>query len=144
MALFWTILVIGFVVLEAATTQFVCIWFAGGAFAALISAICTDSIWIQTFVFVVVSTILLIFTRKIIKTLKTKHPIKTNTDALIGEKGVVVDAISNDDAEGSIKIRGMIWSARSEDGSKIESGTHVCVKEIDGVKLIVLADKKED
>lgn len=137
MAIFWTILVIIFIVLEAITTQFVSVWFAGGAFASLICSMCTDNVWIQTLVFVVTSALLLIFTRKLVEKLKRKEPIKTNTEALIGETGVVVDPVKNLDFSGSVKIRGMIWSARSEDGSFLDTGTPVCVKNIDGVKLIV-------
>ena len=141
MALVWTILVIAFICLEAATVQFVCIWFAGGAFAALIASMCSANIWIQISTFVIVSALLLI--RKLISKLKAKEPLKTNTDALIGQSGRVIDTISNLNSCGTVKVGAMVWSARSENGNDIESGTLVTVKKIDGVKLIVDI-KKED
>lgn len=137
MAFFWTVLVIAFICIEAATVQFVSIWFAGGAFAALIAAMAGADIWLQTVVFVIVSTLLLIFTRRLIRKLKAKEPLKTNTDALIGQNGTVLELISNINSSGSVKVGAMVWSARSESGEEIPAGTTVTVKKIDGVKLIV-------
>lgn len=137
MQILWLILLIGFIVLEAATTQFICIWFAGGALGALICALLNLSTTVQTCVFVILSALLLVFTKKFVDKLKSKSGTKTNVDALIGESAVVLDDISNLDSKGSVKLRGIEWSARSADGNPIPSNTHVTVKEIDGVKLIV-------
>lgn len=137
MQILWLLLLVGFIILEAATTQFICIWFAGGALAALICTLCNFSPTVQTFVFVIVSALLLVFTKKLVDKLKSKSQTKTNVDALIGESAVVLDDISNIEAKGSVKLRGMEWSARSADGNPIPANTHVTVKEIDGVKLIV-------
>lgn len=38
---------------------------------------------------------------------------------------------------GQVKVNGEIWSAKTEDESKIEKGTEIEVLKIDGVKLIV-------
>lgn len=141
MALIWTIFVVAFIVLEAATVQFVCIWFAGGAFAALITAMCNANFWVQISVFVIVSALLLIFTRRLIRRLKAKEPLKTNTDALIGQTAVVVEPVSNLNSCGAVRVGAMVWSARSENGEDIENGASVTIKKIDGVKLIV---EKED
>lgn len=143
MALFWTIMIAGFIILEAATTQLVCIWFAGGAFAALITAMCGLNPWFQTTVFVITAALLLIFTKQFVRKLKSKTPVKTNVDALIGQTAVVTEALSNLNSIGSVKVRGMIWSARSENGNDIKEGSLVTVKEIDGVKLIVINKEEE-
>ena len=137
MEILWFILLIGFIVLEISTTQFICIWFAGGALFALICALCSLSATIQTVVFVLVSALLLVFTKQFVDKLKPKEKTKTNADALIGESAVVIEDISNIDAKGSVKLRGIEWSARSSDGSVIPSDSYVTIKEIDGVKLIV-------
>lgn len=137
MVILWTVLLIGFLALEAATTQFVCIWFAGGALFALIGALINLSTTAQIFIFVIASVLLLVFTRKIVDKLKSKDNVKTNIDALIGQSAIVTDDISNIEAKGCVKLRGMQWSARSADGNPIEKDSHVTVREIDGVKLIV-------
>ena len=135
--LYWTLAVVVFIIIEAATTQFVSIWFAGGAVAGLITSLLTENIMIQLLVFVIISAILLILTKSFVRKLKSVAVLKTNADALIGQTAVVVTDISNIDGRGNVKLRDIIWSARSADGSKILSGAHVKIIEINGVKLIV-------
>ena len=139
---FWTIAIIVFMIVEASTAQLVSIWFAGGSFAALIAAIFEASIPLQILIFVLMSGLLLIFTKKFVQRLKLESSIKTNFDALIGQTAIVTEDISNPDGRGAAKLRGIEWTARSADNSKIEQGTYVTVKNIDGVKLIVTV--KED
>lgn len=138
--IFWTIAIITFMIIEASTAQFVSIWFAGGSFAALVAAIFEAGIPLQILIFVLVSGLLLIFTKKFVDRLKTPTSVKTNYDALIGQTAVVTEEISNLDGKGAAKLRGIEWSARSADGNKIKQGTYVTVKSIDGVKLIVKED----
>ncbi len=137
---FWTIAIIVFMIIEASTAQFVSIWFAGGSFAALVAAIFEVSIPLQILIFVLVSGLLLIFTKKFVDRLKSSTAIKTNFDALIGQTAVVTEDISNPDGKGAAKLRGIEWSARSADDTQIKQGTYVTVKSIDGVKLIVKED----
>ena len=135
--IFWTIAIIAFMIIEASTAQFVSIWFAGGSFAALVAAIFEAGIPLQILIFVLTSGLLLIFTKKFVDRLKSPTGIKTNFDALIGQTAVVTEDISNPDGKGAAKLRGIEWSARSTDDSKIKQGTYVTVEKIDGVKLIV-------
>ncbi len=137
MEILWLILLVALIVLEIATTQFICIWFAGGSLAAFVCALLNLNKTVQTVVFVLVSAVLLIFTKKFVKKLRTTPNAKTNADALIGQSAVVTEEISNINAKGSVKIRGLEWSARSVSGDAIPKEAHVTVKEIDGVKLIV-------
>lgn len=137
MELLWLVLFVGFVVLEAVTTQFICIWFAGGALIAMICAMLGLSMVVQVTAFVFASALLLVCTKNFVDKLKSKEEVKTNADALIGQTAVVIEKISNIDSTGSVKLRGIEWSARSADGSIITENSHVTVKKIDGVKLIV-------
>lgn len=137
MEILWLVLFVVLIILELATTQLICIWFAGGALAAFICALFNLNIAIQAVVFVIVSTLLLIFTKKIVSKLKAKPNAKTNAEALIGQSAIVTEDISNKNAKGSVKIRGLEWSARSTDEDEIPKESYVTVKEIDGVKLIV-------
>ena len=137
MEFLWLILFVAFLVLEAATTQFICIWFAGGSLVAFICSLLNLSTSVQIWVFIIASALLLVFTRKIVRKLKSNDNAKTNIDALIGETAIVTEDISNIAAKGSVKVRGNSWSARSADGSPIEKDSYVTIKEIEGVKLIV-------
>ena len=103
---------------------------------ALITALFKFSISVQILVFVLGSGLLLIFTKKFVNRMKTKTNIKTNSDSLIGQVGVVTEAISHLDSKGAVKIHGVEWSARSENNAEIKEGAHVVIEKIEGVKLI--------
>jgi len=137
MEIIWLVLLAGFIILELTTSQLICIWFAGGALVASIFALLNLSPAVQTTVFVLVSALLLIFTRKFVNKLKQKVGTKTNVDALIGQSALVTENISNINSKGTVKLRGLEWSARSVNGEEIPEQSQVTVKDIDGVKLIV-------
>ena len=137
MEILWLVIFAALLILELSTAQFICIWFAGGALFALICALLNMSIAVQASVFIAASALLLIFTSKFVKKLKSSTNTKTNIDALIGQKAVVSEDISNIEAKGSVKLGGLTWSARSIDGNDIPASSFVTVKGIDGVKLIV-------
>ncbi len=137
MALVWTFLTIALVCLEAATAQFVCIWFAGGSFVSLIAALCSVSVGWQWVIFVISSLIFLILTRPFVRKFNVKSKEKTNIDAHIGKICVVKEEIDNLNAKGVVVLGGIEWSARSLTDEIIEKGGTVKIIKIEGVKLIV-------
>lgn len=137
MALFWTVMVVALAFLEASTSQFICIWFAGGSFVSLILAICGASVVWQCIAFVIASAILLVLTKPIVNKLKKHSDEKTNVDALIGKTCIVKTTIDNIKGEGTVTLNGIEWSARSNNDLPIEEGVLVRVLKIEGVKLIV-------
>ena len=63
---------------------------------------------------------------------------------MIGKQAIVVAGIDNLREEGQVILNGMEWSARAyEENGIIPSGAVVEVKEIRGVKLIVVEKGKE-
>ena len=60
----WLVLVVLFIGVEIATVGLTSIWFAGGALAALLFSLLGLNIFWQIAIFVVVSAILLLFTRR--------------------------------------------------------------------------------
>ena len=136
----WLVLLVVFVVFEAATVQLVSVWFALGALAALIAAICHGPAWLQITLFIVVSAISFAVTRPLVKKFSTSKIQKTNADRCIGDTAVVTEEINNLEAKGLGKVDGNIWTARSENNDIIPAGEKVTVIKIEGVKLIV---KKE-
>ena len=134
----WVALLAVFVIIEATTAQLLTIWFAIGSFAALVTSFFTDNILIQVVVFVGVSVIVLAATRPFVKKMTATKKQATNADMYIGQEGIVTEEIDNISAKGLVKVKGSIWTARSEvDNEKIAGGTHVTVIKIEGVKLIV-------
>lgn len=135
----WFGVMLAFLVVEASCPiHLVSIWFAAGSLVAMIAAALGAEVWLQIVLFVAVSAVLLIslwpFTRKVLK----PRLVKTNVDAVIGQKGHVTEAIDNVDATGQVKLGGMYWTARSASGQNIEKGALVQVERVEGVKVFVV------
>ena len=139
MVIGWFIAFVVLLLIELVTVNLVTIWFAIGAVAAIITTIFTDSILIQSIVFVVVSVIALLITKPLIKKFKKFEVEPTNSDRVIGKVGDVTKKIEKN-KYGEVKVYGNTWTASSKD--VIEVGERVKVLSIDGVKLIVEKEEK--
>lgn len=143
-SLVWLAILLICIVIEIATLGLTTIWFAGGALVATILAMFRVPFAVQLVAFILVSFILLIFTRPVAVRYFNKDRIRTNTESLIGQEAVVVSEIDNLQEIGRIMIQGKEWTARSTVGGiQIPVGTVVIVKAINGVKLIVEERKEE-
>lgn len=136
--LIWLGVMLIFLAVEAACPiHLVSIWFAAGALVGMIAAALEAEIWLQIVLFVAVSAVLLAclwpFTRKFLK----PRLVKTNVDAIVGQKGYVTEGIDNMQAVGQVKLGGMYWTARSASNQNIEKGALVQVERIEGVKVFV-------
>ena len=136
-AVFWFILLVIFVIAEAATVTMVSLWFAIGALAALAGSLLGLGTWLQAGVFFVVSATALTALRPLARKYFTPKLTATNVDSVIGTQGLVTIAIDNVKAQGQVKLGGMVWSARSVSGEPIAEGTLVQVDKIEGVKVYV-------
>ena len=141
---YWLIALVVFLVIEAATLCLATIWFGGGARVSLIAAMCGAGIVIQIVLFLVVSLVLLFFTRPFAVRFLNKDTLKTNVDRVVGMEGVVTEEISNLAGTGKVSLGGNIWTARTEnEGGTIPVDTVVAVLRVEGVKLIVKVKEKE-
>ena len=136
-AVVWFVLLVFFIFLEASTVSVVSAWFAAGALVAMIAAICGCQLWLQSLLFFVVSVLLLIALRPLLRKYFTPKLVKTNVDSIIGQEGLVIATIDNVESSGQVKLGGMEWTARSSSGEKIESGERIRVDRIEGVKVFV-------
>ena len=133
----WVVLMVVFLVVEAATAGLTCIWFAIGSLAALIAALFDAQLWLQIVWFLVISFVTLYFTRPLVKKYVNSRSQPTNADMVIGKEALVTEDIDNVEATGAVSVGGKVWTARSADGGRIKSGAVVSVLRIEGVKLIV-------
>ncbi len=139
MALVWLVLLVGFLVVEGICPfHLVSVWFACGALAAMIAALCGAKIWLQVTIFIVLSLALLISLWPLVKKVLNPRKTATNVDSVIGTEGYVLEAIDNLLPSGRVKLGGMEWTARSADGRKIPAGALVQVERIEGVKVFVI------
>ena len=136
-AVVWFVLMVFFLLLEAGTVALVSTWFAAGALAAMIAAICGGPVWLQVALFFAISVVLLLSLRKVVRKYLNPRLVKTNVDSIIGKEGLVTSEIDNVLSAGQVKLGGMEWSARSTTGEKIEPGEKIRVDRIEGVKVFV-------
>lgn len=139
----WIVLLVLFLILEAATVQLVSAWFALGALCALLANLCGVGVVWQVVLFLVVSAICLIATRPLVKKMTATKIQKTNADRCIGAEAVVLEEINNLKSTGLVKAMGNTWTARSENGSVIPKDAVVIVRKMEGVKLIVSQQSKK-
>ena len=137
-AIWWLVAMVVLLVVEAAVPGLISIWFALGAFAALISALFHAPLWLQLVWFVVVSVLALVLTRPLAQKYVNSRTTPTNADMGIGKDAVVTEEIDNLRAKGAVLLDGKTWTARmAEEGTVAHKGEIVRVLRIEGVKLIV-------
>lgn len=133
--LFWLAAAVIFGVIESFTVQLVSVWLCIASVVASVVAYFTDSMWAATVTFVVVSAVLLIVTRPLVRKKITAKVQPTNADRIIGREAVVTEEIDPLENKGQIKIDGLTWSAKSEEA--ISEGETVKIEAIEGVKAVV-------
>ena len=134
----WLILLACFLVVEAITVGLTTIWFAGGALVAAIASGMGAGTLMQWLLFLIISLVLLIFTRPLAVRYMNKGVPKTNVNSLIGERAVVIQKINNLEQTGQVRINDIEWMARtSSDEVTIPEHAIVTIEDVQGVKLIV-------
>lgn len=137
MYILWIILAVAFLAVEFGTVTLVSLWFVVGSLAALGAFFLGAALWLQVLVFALVSLLMLLLLRPFLRKYVDPLKVPTNVDAMVGKEALVTEAINNLEGVGTVKLNGLTWSARSEDGSEIPVDTVVSVRTVEGVKLIV-------
>lgn len=134
----WLIVSIGLLLLELTSGDFYVICFAFGAVASIVGAAIGLPLWAQVLIWAVCSVLCLYFVRpSLVRRLHGKeNERKSNVDALVGRRGVVIDKISAG-GFGYVKIDGDEWRSVSADGQEIPVGTTVQVVSRDSIILTV-------
>ena len=135
---YWLIALAVLLVIEIITLGLTTIWFAGGALVAFVLALFNVPLLVQITVFLVVSILLLLFTRPVVEKRLNESRVKTNVNSMIGKEGRVTETIDNYNQKGIVIINGLEWTARSSrDDLIIPEGSKVVINEIKGVKVFV-------
>ena len=137
-AVYWLAGIIVLLVIEALTMGLTTIWFAGGALVAFIACVAGAALPLQIVLFVVISLLLLAFTRPFAKRYINRGTEKTNVEGIIGQEACVTEQINNRMDMGEAVVSGQYWSARAADEDEIiMQGSRVTIEAVRGVKLIV-------
>lgn len=135
---FWLIAAGIFFIIEMATVGFLVFWFGIGALITMVASFFIQDIYVQAFIFLITSTVLLLLTKPFVnKFLNKDKVVATNAYSIIGHNGIVIKEINSVLGTGQIKIGGEVWSAKVNTDEIIPVGTEITVVEIDGVKAVV-------
>lgn len=132
----WILIALASGIIEAITLGITTIWFVFGALVAWVLYSFNFPFIVQIIAFIVVSGVLLYFTKPLVKKYLKVGNTRTNADALIGEIALVTEEIDTLKAIGQVEVRGQVWSAKST-GEIINRGDKVEILAIQGVKLLV-------
>ena len=138
----WLVAVAGFLLLEAATTALVPIWFAAGAVVALIISFFTRSIVVQFVAFALVSAVALAIALPLLGSYrKRKAPITNGALLSVGKRGIVLQAILPGEV-GRVRVDGLDWQARAD--TALPKGSRIEVADADGAVLVVCAVEENE
>lgn len=136
MGYIWLIVAIVFLFAEMSTPGlFFFIAFAIGCGFASITAFLEYSLIAQCVLGLSISMIAFFILRHYFS-IKTKDGVGTNIDALVGQKGIVIQIIEPTKI-GRVKIKGEQWPAQAETGVVLQKGTVVKIVQVVGNRLIV-------
>ncbi len=141
-SILWLLILAILIFIEIITLGLTTIWFAGGALVAFIISLFFDNLFLEVVLFLVVSIVLLCFTRPLVLKYFNPKRTKTNYEGVIGKVALVTATINNMNAVGQVVVDGQEWSAKAMDDDVIEKGEMVKVHGITGVKLIVSVYKE--
>lgn len=131
----WIIVAVVLMIVELTTTIGIFGSISAGFLVAALLAALGFSLEIQLAGLVIVGVIALFLARHFIPRQGEPAPEqKTNVDALVGQRGVVLEEVSRDG--GRIKLAGEEWSARSY-ADAFPVGEEVVVTRIDGAIAVI-------
>lgn len=114
-------------------------WLGIAALVVCLLSLFIHNIFAQMSIFVVLSTILLFFTRPFLEKfiIKKDEKIETNAFAIIGKEAKVTKSIDPVTKIGQIKIGSETWTAKPKNDVIFNVGDIVRIEAIDGVKAII-------
>ena len=131
----WMSAAVIFLIVELVTPTLVFACFSIGAFASGIYSIFSpEAYYVQIGIFVVISVVLLPFTRKFADRITKTPPELSNVDRMINQPAVVtrtIDPVTG----GQVQYEGELWQARAEE--MIEEKTRVKIVSVSGTRVHV-------
>lgn len=132
----WAVVAVICLILELMAGDFFIICFSIGAVGGLLTALLSDSLYLQLFAFAVFTVLALVYVRPFAKRYlhKGEDSRVSNADALMGRQGRVVETVKAG-GFGRVQIDGDIWKAVTNGEADIPEGSPVVV--IDRASTII-------
>ena len=137
----WAVVAVICLILELMAGDFFIICFSIGAVGGLLTALLSDSLYLQLFAFAVFTVLALVYVRPFAKRYlhKGEDSRVSNADALMGRQGRVVETVKAG-GFGRVQIDGDIWKAVTNGEADIPEGSTVVV--IDRASTIITVEIK--
>ena len=133
----WIAIIVAALIIEVLTDQLISIWFVPGAVIATILDFCDVALLWQILTVLILAAAGIVFAKTYLAKKLRSGIVKTNIEAIIGERCVVTEKVDNYVGCGQVKVKGQIWSARGVgDDDVFEVGEILHVVAIEGVKVI--------
>ncbi|MCL6517831.1 NfeD family protein [Alicyclobacillus sp.] len=138
----WIWLVVAFAIgiVEVATFTFVLLWIAIGAFITAVLSPLIGSVWGQLLLFAIVSTVLLVATRPLVRRWRQRRTYPERRETMIHKRGVVVEE-AQPGAFATVRVQGELWSARSD--HPLRRGQAIVVRDATATVLTVEPAEEE-
>jgi len=133
----WVGMALFFLLAEVFTAGFVLACFGIGALAAAVPAFLGFGLPWQLLVFIIVSTIAVLLSRRFADKVTGAQTQNVGVDRVLGKQALVIEAIDPLSPAGRVRVDVEEWRADSVDNSSIATGTVVEVMGIDGTRLKV-------
>jgi len=141
---FWIILGVVLMVVEIFTPTFFVFWFGLGSLAAAVAAYFWENTIVELLIFIVVSGILVLSTRKLAKKITGEQPRSINIDEIVGKEAIVIERVDNKAGTGVVKVNGDMWRAMADnDDTHYEKGQRVKILKVEGAHVVVTSVEKQ-
>ena len=132
----WIAIGVFFLVVELCTTALVSIWFVPAAIITCLLSFVIDSALWQIAIFVFLSAIFMVISRKIYKKY-IKKPVDDvdQNEKLLGKIVIVTD--TTDGINGRVRMGDIYWKAITENGETLSENEKAVIKSVNGTTLVV-------
>ena len=132
----WVAVAVVALVIELSTAALVSIWFVPAAIITCLISLVVESFFIQIIVFVILSIIAMIISRKVYKKYIKKDKDEVSVDSkLIGKYGKTTE--ETDALNGKVLVGDIYWKAKTQNGEKIAKDESVKIVSVEGTTLII-------
>ena len=100
----WVAVIVIAAILEGMSAQLISIWFVGGGIAGMIAQLCGAPVWLQVLIAAVVTLVLLLATRPLVKKFLQNKETHTNADRVVGQTAVGVALRVADARQGGVTV----------------------------------------
>ena len=132
----WIAIGVFFLVVELCTTALVSIWFVPAAIITCLLSFVIDSALWQIAIFVFLSAIFMVISRKVYKKY-IKKPVDDvdQNEKLLGKIVIVTD--KTDGINGRVRMGDVYWKAITENGDELSENEKAVIKSVNGTTLVV-------